>query len=70
MADELCTNLMIHPKWFRSDIDPQVGDVVLFLKSDKELEKLYNTVSFAIRRGVEMVRYVRSISNTRIIQRV
>ena len=34
-------NLMIHPKWFRSDIDPQVGDVVLFLKSDKEFEKLY-----------------------------
>ena len=32
---------MIHPKWFRSDIDPQVGDVVLFLKSDKEFEKLY-----------------------------
>ena len=34
-------NLMIHPKWFRSDIDPQVGDVILFLKSDKEFEKLY-----------------------------
>ena len=34
-------NLMIHPKWFRSDIDPQIGDVILFLKSDKEFEKLY-----------------------------
>ena len=34
-------NLMLHPKWFKSDSDPKVGDVVLFLKSDKEFEKLY-----------------------------
>ena len=34
-------NLMIHPKWFKSDSYPQVGDVILFLKSDKEFQKLY-----------------------------
>lgn len=33
--------LMFQPKWFRSDRDPKVGDVVLFLKSEKEFEKLY-----------------------------
>ena len=34
-------NLIIQPKWFRSDRDPKIGDIVLFLKSDKEFEKLY-----------------------------
>ena len=34
-------NLIIQPKWFRSDRDPKIGDVVLFLKSDKEFKKLY-----------------------------
>ena len=34
-------NLMFHPKWFKSDSDPREGDVVLFLKSDKEFQKLY-----------------------------
>ena len=33
--------LMHQPKWFKSDQDIQVGDVVLFLKSDKEFEKQY-----------------------------
>ena len=33
--------LMHQPKWFKSDEDIQVGDVVLFLKSDKEFEKQY-----------------------------
>ena len=33
--------LMHHPKWFKSDIDPKVGDVVLFLKSDREFNKIY-----------------------------
>ncbi len=33
--------LMHQPKWFRSDIDPKVGDVVLFLKSDREFNKIY-----------------------------
>ena len=34
-------NMMHHPKWFRSDVDPKVGDVVIFLKSDKEFEQIY-----------------------------
>ena len=34
-------NLMHHPKWYHSDKDLKVGDVVLFLKSEKEFEKLY-----------------------------
>ena len=34
-------DLMFQPKWFKSDRDPKVGDVVLFLKSQKEFEKLY-----------------------------
>ena len=29
------------PKWFESDRDVSVGDVVLFLKSDKEFDKQY-----------------------------
>ena len=33
--------LMRQPKWFMSDRDTQVGDVVLFLKSDKEFDKQY-----------------------------
>ena len=33
--------LMHHPKWFNSDTDPKVGDVVLFLKSEKEFEQVY-----------------------------
>ena len=34
-------SLVIQPKWFRSDQDPKIGDVVLFLKSEKEFEKIY-----------------------------
>ena len=33
--------LMIQPKWFNSDRDPKKGDVILFLKSDKEFNKKY-----------------------------
>ena len=33
--------LMHHPKWFNSDSDPKLGDVVLFLKSEKEFEQIY-----------------------------
>ena len=33
--------LMPQPKWFHSSADIHVGDVILFLKSDKEFEKLY-----------------------------
>ena len=33
--------LMQHPKWFKSDIDPKIGDIVLFLKSEKEFESIY-----------------------------
>ena len=33
--------LMYHPKWFNSDVDPNVGDVVLFLKSEKEFQSIY-----------------------------
>ena len=33
--------LMFQPKWFHSDYDPKVGDIVLFLKSDKDFEKIY-----------------------------
>ena len=33
--------LMPQPKWFNSSADLQVGDVILFLKSDKEFERLY-----------------------------
>ena len=34
-------SLMIQPKWFRSDRDPKKGDVVLFLKSEREFDKQY-----------------------------
>ena len=34
-------SLMFQPKWFNSDRDPKIGDVILFLKSDKEFEKIY-----------------------------
>ena len=32
---------MRQPKWFVSDRDTKVGDVVSFLKSDKEFDKQY-----------------------------
>ena len=31
--------LMMQPKWFHSDRDPKVGDIILFLKSEKEFAK-------------------------------
>ena len=34
-------DLMVQPKWFKSDRDPKKGDIVLFLKSDKEFDKQY-----------------------------
>ena len=34
-------SLMFQPKWFDSDRDPKIGDVVLFLKSEKEFDKQY-----------------------------
>ena len=33
--------LMSQPKWFNSDRDSKIGDVVLFPKSDKEFDKQY-----------------------------
>ena len=32
---------MFQPKWFKTDYDPKIGDVVLFLKSEKDFEKIY-----------------------------
>ena len=32
---------MFHPKWYKSDRDPKVGDVILFLKSEREYDKQY-----------------------------
>ena len=34
-------SLMIQSKWFKSERDPKIGDVILFLKSDKEFDKIY-----------------------------
>ena len=34
-------SLIIQPKWFKSDRDPKIGDIVLFLKSEKEFDKIY-----------------------------
>jgi hypothetical protein len=33
--------LIQQPKWFKSDEDIKIGDVILFLKSDKPFEKQY-----------------------------
>ena len=33
--------LLDQPKWFRSDVDVKRGDVVMFLKNDKELSSTY-----------------------------
>ena len=32
---------MDHPKWFNSDKNIEVGDIVLFLKTDGELSRQY-----------------------------
>ena len=32
---------MLQPKWYKSDKDPKVGDIILFLKSDREYDKQY-----------------------------
>ena len=34
-------SLMFQPKWFNSDRDPKIGDVVLFLKSEKTFDRQY-----------------------------
>ena len=34
-------SLMFQPKWYKSDRHPKIGDVVLFLKSEKEFDKQY-----------------------------
>ena len=34
-------SLMFHPKWFNTDKDPKIGDVVLFLKSEREFDRQY-----------------------------
>ena len=34
--------LVRQPKWFKTDRNIRVGDVVLFTKSDKEFEKIYH----------------------------
>ena len=34
-------SLMFQPKWFRSDRDIRMGDIVLFLKSEKDFEEVY-----------------------------
>ena len=34
-------SLVFQPKWFNSDTNPKIGDVVLFLKSEKEFDKHY-----------------------------
>ena len=33
--------LMDHPKWFRNDQDIKVGDIVLFLRTEKEYSRQY-----------------------------
>ena len=33
--------LMVQPKWFRSDRDVKIGDIVLFLKTEKEYARNY-----------------------------
>ena len=32
---------MMQPKWFKSDEHPKIGDVVLFLKSEREFDRQY-----------------------------
>ena len=34
-------SLMQHPKWFESNVDPKMGDVVLYFKLEKEFKSLY-----------------------------
>ena len=43
--------LMMQPKWFRSDKDPKMGDIILFLRSDREFGKQYQ---FGIISGVQI----------------
>ena len=45
--------LMFQPKWYISDRDTKVGDVVLFLKSDKQFDKQYQ---YGIVSGVKVSR--------------
>ena len=41
LVNEFVPTLMSQPKWFNSDWDSKIGDVVLFPKSDKEFDKQY-----------------------------
>ena len=44
---------MSKPKWYDSDRDSKIGDLILFLKSNKEFEKLYQ---YGIIAGVKLGR--------------
>ena len=44
---------MSQPKWYKSDRDSKVGDVVLFLKFEKEFDKQYQ---YGIVTGVQVSR--------------
>ena len=37
--------LILQPKWYQLDRDPKIGDVILFLKSEKEFERKYMVLS-------------------------
>ena len=45
--------LMTHPKWYDSSRDSKIGDIVLFLKSEKEFDKQYQ---YGIIRGIKASR--------------
>ena len=38
---------MLQPKWLKSDENPKIGDVILFLKSEKEFDKQYQYGMFS-----------------------
>ena len=58
--------LMHHPKWFQTDRDVKVGDVVLFSKQENQLSSTYQYGMISYQEVV-MIRFVKQLSVIEIV---
>ena len=60
------SKLMHHPKWFQTDRDVKVGDVVLFSKQENQLSSTYQYGMISYQEVV-MIRFVKQLSVIEIV---
>ena len=53
--------LMHHPKWFQTDRDIKVGDIVLFLKQENQLSSTYQYGMFQTYQDLVMIRFIKQL---------